>query len=235
MKVNLRRLILGNPKADSQPTEGSLHKRVRNIRSIWYNEQDEDVGIEKLFRLFLAVSQFLFPGTYIKEWSGRYGVAVRELSVDVFILCKVLFPFLIVYFGWQHNNIAFYTMIWFLLETLLYVPTLIFASDYFTRPRSYRRSMLLLFFNYIEIAFSFGVIYSRGQYFNRPFTHWFDPIYFSFVTLSTVGYGEYFPVVMTGKVLICIESTIFVTFVVLFLNFFSTKVEHRGYFDHTKK
>ncbi len=218
-----------------KPAEGSLHKRIRNIRSIWFNEQDEDVGIEKLFRLFLGVSQFFFPGTYIKELFGRKGVAMRELSVDVFVLIKVLFPLWLAYSGWYRSHVLFLIMIWFLLETLLYVPTLIFASDYFNRPRSYRRSMLLLFFNYIEIAFSFGVIYSRGHFFNKAFTHWFDPVYFSFVTLSTVGYGEYYPVTPAGKALICIESTIFVTFVVLFLNFFSTKVEHKGYFDHTKQ
>lgn len=231
----LRKLILGKPSVDSQPTKGAIDKRIDNIKAIWNNEQHNDIGIEKLLRLFLAISQFLFLGTYIKEIFGKKGIAYQDLSVDIFVLIKTIFPLFILYFGIQNNDFLFAILLWFLIETMLYVPTLIFASDIFSRPRSYRRSMLLLFFNYLEIVVSFGVIYSRGNYLNKTFGHWFDSVYFSFITSATIGYGDFYPVTSMGKFLVSLQSIIFLVFVVLFLNFFSNKVESNGYFDRENK
>lgn len=235
MKSILKKLVLGKISPNEAPREGTISKRIRNINAIWNNVHHDDMGIEKIVRLFLAVSQFLFPGIYLKQLFAKKGIAYRDLSVDAFVMIKVSFPFTLLYFGLQDNDVLFYLMLWFLLETMLYVPTLIFASDLFSKPRSYRRSMLLLFFNYIEIVFSFAVIYSRGSYLNQPFHHWFDPVYFSFVTAASIGYGDYYPVTPTGKFLVTLQSVIYLTFVVMFLNFFSGKVESKGYFDRTAK
>jgi hypothetical protein len=92
--------------------------------------------------------------------------------------------------------------------------------------------MLLLFFNYIEIVFSFGVLYTCGENMNKSFASWYDPIYFSMVTSSSIGFGDYFPVTTYAKVLVSIQALFFLSFVVLFLNFFSNKVKNKGYFDH---
>ena len=105
-------------------------------------------------------------------------------------------------------------MIYVLLETVLYIPTLIFASDMFSKPRSYKRSMLLLFLNYIEIIFSFGVLYSCGNYLNKPFGHWFDAIYFSTINSASIGYGDFYPVTTVGKVLATAQAFLFLLFVV---------------------
>ena len=91
--------------------------------------------------------------------------------------------------------------------------------------------MLLLFLNYLEVVFAFGVLYSIGDSMNKPFSHWFDSIYFSLITSSSIGYGDYYPVSLLGKVLVSFQSMFFLSFVVLFLNFFSTKVKAKGYFD----
>jgi hypothetical protein len=187
-----------------------------------------------MFRLFLAASPFFFLGMYIKEISGRRGQAHQDLAVDILVLGKVFFPILILSQGWQNNLFLFVVLIWFMIETLLYVPTLIFASDSLSRPRSYRRSMLLLFFNYLEIIFDFSVIYAAGNFFNMPFHTWFDPIYFSFITSASIGYGDFYPVTPAGKLIVSCHSVVFLIFVVVFLNFFSSKIQSKGYFDHTK-
>ncbi len=232
MKPFFKKLILGKPSPNQIPKEGTIKKRIRNIKAIWNNDHQDDMGIEKLVRLFLATSQFLFPGIYVKQFFVKMGEAYQDLSVDITVLIKVSLPFVLIYFNLFDNNILFFFMIWFLLETMLYVPTLIFASDLFSKPRSYRRSMLLLFLNYLEMALSFAVIYKRGNYLNQPFTHWFDPIYYSFVTAASIGYGDFYPVTPTGKLLVSIQSIIYLTFVVMFLNFFANKAETKGYFDH---
>jgi len=91
--------------------------------------------------------------------------------------------------------------------------------------------MLLLFLNYTEIIFAFGVLYSCGDYFNKPFGNWFDSVYFSIITSSSIGYGDYYPVKTIGKILVSAQAMLFLFFVVLFLNFFSTKIKSKGYFD----
>jgi hypothetical protein len=235
MEFFLKKLILGNPSVDESPAQPAIQKRIKNIKTIWNNEQHDDIGIEKILRLFLAISQFLFLGTYIKQIFYRKGIAYQDLSVDIFVLIKVIFPFIVIYNGWENNPIVFFFLMWFLIETLLYVPTLIFASDIFSKPRSYRRTMLLLFFNYMEVVLSFAIIYARGHHIEPKDSAWYDYIYFSFVTASTIGYGDYHPVTPVGKLLVCIQAIVFVIFMVLFFNFLSGKVEGAGYFGGKNK
>jgi hypothetical protein len=69
---------------------------------------------------------------------------------------------------------------------------------------------------------------------NKPFMHWFDAIYFSIVTSVTIGFSDFYPVAPMGKFLVSAQSLFFLLFVVLFINFFSNKVESKGYFDRDK-
>lgn len=231
MKIFFKKLLLGrHPSEDPLPI-GAVEKRVQNIKAIWNNEHEDDIGIEKLLRLFLAVSQFFFLGTYVKEISGRKGGAIHDLAVDLYVLAKAVFPVFVLWFGLQSNPWVLALILWMMAETILYVPTLIFASDIFSRPRSYRRSMLLLCINYLEIVLSYGVLYASGDYLNKPMTQAIDAVYFSFITSATVGYGDIYPVTTTGKVLVSCQSLIFLIFVVVFLNYFSNKVEGKGYFE----
>lgn len=231
----LRKLLLGNvsrlPKARHNPIE----KRILNLKSIWNNDHQDDNGIEKIIRLFLSSSQLLFPGIYIKYFAAKKGEEYQDLAMDGYILLKVAFPILILWNHWQTSSWALGLMLYVLLETVMYIPTLIFASDLISRPRSYKRSILLLFFNYLEIIFAFAVLYSCGNYLNHPLNTSIDAIYFSIVTSSSIGYGDWHPVTKTGKILVSTQALLFLFFVVLFLNFFSTQIKSKGYFDHENK
>jgi len=231
MKEVLHKLLLGKNGRTNVPDYNPIKSRIENIKAIWNNERQDDNGIEKILRLFLATSQLFLPGLYIKYFASRKGVQYKDLAVDIFVIMKAIFPLLILTNGWQEHTFIIVLMVYLVLETVFYIPTLIFASDLFSTPRSYKRSILLLFFNYLEMVFAFAVLYSCDDYLNKPFTHWFDPIYFSTVTSSTIGFGEYYPVKPIGKFLISIQSVLVLMYVVLFLNFFSTKIEPKGYFN----
>jgi hypothetical protein len=232
MKQFFQKLLLGKVSMKDKPKLDPIQKRILNIQSIWNNDHQDDNGIEKIVRLFLSISQLLFPGVYIKYVLYKTKFEWQDLAMDIYILVKLSLPFFILLYQWQHFSLMIALMVYFLVETILYIPTLIFASDMLSRPRSYKRSMLLLFFNYIEIVVSFGVLYSCGNNMNIPFTTWYDPIYFSIVTSSSIGFGDYYPVTMFAKALVSVQALFFLTFVVLFLNFFSTKLKSKGYFDH---
>lgn len=235
MKRVIKKIFIGNQTEENTKPTGSIGKRIINIKAIWNNHHQNDVGIEKIFRLFLASSQFLFPGIYIKHFFGKKGSQIHDLAMDVYVLSKVLLPFLLVYFQYTHNHIIIGCIVWLMAETILYVPSLIFASDTISSPSSYRRSMLLLFLNYMELIFSFALIYSHSNYLNVPFQKWYDPIYFSFTTMTTIGFGDFHPVTGIGKLLVCCQSLLFLAFVVLFINYFSNRVEKGGYFGASKK
>lgn len=224
-----KKLLIGKVSQNHTPRLNPIRKRILNIQSIWNNDHQDDNGIEKIFRLFLSVSQLLFPGIYIKTIANKIDNCYQDLTMDFYIIFKVIFPFLIIYNHWQNHSFLIYIMVYLLLETVLYIPTLIFASDLFSKPRSYKRSMLLLFFNYLEIIIAF--LYTLGNNMNRPFEHWFDPIYFSVVSSNSIGFGDYYPITTFGRVLVTIQAMFFLSFVVLFLNFFTTKVKSKGYFD----
>jgi hypothetical protein len=232
MKQFFKKLLLGKVSMKDKPKVDPIQKRILNIKSIWNNDHQDDNGIEKIVRLFLSISQLVFPGVYIKYVLYKTKFEWQDLAMDIYILVKLAFPFFILINQWQHFSLIIVLMVYFLAETILYIPTLIFASDMLSKPRSYKRSMLLLFFNYIEIVVSFGVLYSCGNNMNLPFTTWYDPIYFSIVTSSSIGFGDYYPVTTFAKALVSIQALFFLTFVVLFLNFFSAKMKSKGYFDH---
>ena len=230
MNTILRKLLVGKVSINYKPKLNPIQKSILNTRAIWNNDHQDDNGIEKMVRLFLSGSQLLFPGIYIKYLACKKGYEYQDLALDFYVIAKVVFPLLTLIYDWQTNDYIVWILIYLLLETVLYIPTLIFASDLFSRPRSYKRSMLLLFFNYLEIVVSFGVLYTLGENMNKPFGHWFDPIYFSMVSSSSIGFGDYYPVTTFGKVLESLQAMFFLSFVVLFLNFFSTKVKSKGYF-----
>ena len=227
-----KKLLLGKVSLKDKPKIDPIQKRLLNIKSIWNNDHQDDNGIEKMIRLFLSISQFIFPGVYIKYILYKTKFEWQDLAMDIYILAKLFFPFFVLVYQCQHITVLIALIVYFLAETILYIPTLIFASDMLSKPRSYNRSMLLLFFNYIEIIVAFGVLYSCGNNMNIPFITWYDPIYFSVVTSSSIGFGDYYPVTTFAKILVSIQALFFFTFVVLFLNFFSTKMKSKGYFDH---
>lgn len=235
MRRIIRKLLLGNVTKMDKPKFNPIQKKIQNIKAIWNNDHQDDNGIEKIVRLFLSSSQLFFPAVYLKYIISKKGSEYVDLTLDFYVLLKVLFPLLIIFNEWQDNTFVIGVMLYVMLETILYIPTLIFASDLFSQPRSYKRSMLLLFLNYLEMVFSFAVLYSFNTYFNKPFTHWFDPIYFSTITASTIGYGDYYPIVPMGKLLVSLQSMLVLMYVVLFLNFFSTKIKSKGYFDSSSK
>jgi hypothetical protein len=227
----IKKLLVGKVNDKYIQKTNPLKKRILNIKAIWNNDHEDDNGIEKIVRLFLSSSQLLFPGIYIKYWANRLGYEYKDLAMDFYILAKVIFPLVILLNNWQTNDYIIYILTYILLETVLYIPTLIFASDLFSQPRSYKRSMLLLFFNYLESILAFAVFYRTGNYLNAPLNHWFDAIYYSFVTSSTIGYGEYYPTTVEGKIFTILQVFLFLFFVILFMNFFSSKLKSKGYFS----
>ncbi|HTI89678.1 MAG TPA: ion channel [Puia sp.] len=224
-----RKLFFGRPEDNIRSSYSVIRRQRLNLYKVWNNETHNDIGLEKMVRLFLIVQQFLYPGIYIRNRFGRKGSTYKKLAIEFYVLLKLIFPLVSLFSGW-YSNIVIQAITGYLLsETIFYIATLFFASEIFDEPRSSRRSILLLFLNYIEISFDFAVIYGglnllRGNAHSR-----LDFVYFSFMTSSTIGFGDIYPTTNPGKYVVILHSIIFLFFIVLFLNFFS-----RGDTRHNK-
>jgi|LakMenE18May11ns_1017448.scaffolds.fasta_scaffold9919160_3 voltage-gated potassium channel len=231
----LKTLFFGKNLSNHRSAHSPLYRERASMKAIWNNYHYNDAGIEKLLRLALAFSQFMFPGIYIKHLFWRFGNLYEDLSIDVYVLFKMLFPLIILYNGLQSYSIGGFSFfifipVYFLLETVFHVSTLVLASDIFSRPRSYRRAVLLLFFNFLEIVFDFAVLYSSGHHVNPAFEHLIDPVYFSFTTSTTIGFGDYTPISTVARILVICQALIYLLFLVLFVNVFANRIEQKGYF-----
>ncbi len=223
------KIVVGKGLANELPRQSTIRHRWENLLAIWHNTYEEDAGLEKLIRLFLAGSQFLFPGLYIKHLFWRKGPLYQDFAIEGFVLFKTFFPLFILGTGLQNDPFLVALVVWFMAETIMYIPTLIFASDVFPTPRSYRRSKILIFLNYLEVVFGFAVIHAATGHLNLPMEHWFDPVYYSFMVTSTIGFGDLYPVTAMGKLLVSLQSLFYLSYIALFISFFSAG-HNKGYF-----
>lgn len=232
MKIGamLVKLLLGGNSQYVISRYTPIQTCITNLRSVWNSSRTSDHGIERLIRLFLALSVFVLPGVYFKQLFYNQRSDIQGLFTDAYVVAKLLLPIAILSYE-QIDNWFFHALqIILILETMLYIPMQIFASDFFSKPPTYRRSLLLLFVNYVELVFGYAVLYSMPNTMNREFSHWFDAVYYSAITAATIGYGDYYPISVYGKVIVSMQSMAFLVFGVLFVSFFASRIEHNRNF-----
>jgi hypothetical protein len=225
MKNILRKLFLGKPEYNTRLRYTAYETHIIYITRIWNNVKHHDIGFEKMLRLFLVAIQFIYPGLHIRNYFGKMGAISRNVSTEFYVLFKTFLPLFFLCSGLYLYRISVFISAYLTSETISYIASVIFVSDMFVKPRSYRRNILMLFLNYLEICLSFAVIYGGLHLLGDKPESVVDYIYFSVVTATTIGYGDFHPVNNAGKIIVCVQAILVLTFIVLFLNFFGSKVE----------
>jgi hypothetical protein len=190
-------LVFGTQDHDKVKSPPSSHY-FKEIKNVWENSHYQDFGIERLFRLFLVTSKLLFPGIYIKVLTRNLTLQSRKIYGELYVVFKTILPFIMLYHSLWHHQWLYIFNIYLLIETFLYVFYKIFLPEN-NREKLINRSVILLFFNFFELIASFGVIYAAGNYLNIPINSWVDALYFSFITGVTIGYGDFYPTSLYGK------------------------------------
>jgi hypothetical protein len=234
-------LLLGQP--NTRPTNKlrpALTNQWLNVKRIWKNKHNNDFGLERLLRLSLALLLFIFPGLYIRAFFGRFGLLGRKLGVELYVMIKLFLPIIFFKLGWTDNIIVALFAGIMIIETVLYLASLIFLSTEFAQPISYKRSLISVFINYIEICLDYAVIYSYCNYnitgfFNEKLTSNFQAIYFSFVTSATVGFGDIVTKNHFGQLLVVTQIILFLFFAGLFISFFASKIHDPTYYNTKRK
>lgn len=238
LKTFVRILFIGNqPLMHNEQVRSPILSQYLNVKKIWNNRHYEDFGLERLIRLSLALSQFIFPGLYFKAFFNKFGLAVRKLAVEFYVVLKLLLPLLL--FKLKLTGYLWAAVVSGVMgiETIVYLAALIYLSNESVKPVSYRRSLTALFINYMEICLDYAVIYSYcniniPHFFKEKLTSGMQVIYFSFSTSATVGYGDIVPLKSFGQELVITQIIVFLVFVGLFINFFTAKIQDPTYRDN---
>jgi voltage-gated potassium channel Kch len=89
--------------------------------------------------------------------------------------------------------------------------------------RSLNRSLILLLINYLELIVAFAVLYLQTESIGAEkmaVTDWGQALYFSLVTISTLGYGDFTPLRPAGEWLVVAETILGFVLVVLVIGAF---------------
>jgi hypothetical protein len=231
----LKALLMGNAAVRSRErVHPEIKVQILNVHRVWRNKTYRDFGLERIIRLFLVCIQFFFPGLYIRHFGGLFGGFLgRRLATELYILGKLSIPMAVLVTDYQPGPFLLALMIYLMLETMLYLSSLIFLAFEFSPTISYRRSLISIFINFLEISFSYGTLYLAGdQSYSNFFSLHFDSalhaVFFSFITSATVGYGDIFPVHPLARTLVLSQVVFSFIFIGLIFNYFSSRAHERG-------
>jgi len=212
--------IFVNPKTlVHEDKESAYRQQLKHLKDVW---RDDAYGLERLLRLFLSLAQFIFPLLLIREIFGRFGAVSRKLAVEFYNLFKLLLPLAILYSGLYRYHFIIALVIYLLSETIFHILNLIFLADVHAADVSYRRSMLLLFLHYLEVALDFAVIYIGFGLLSEKLSA-VSAVYFSMVLSTTVGFGDIHARGTAGQIAVICQLLVCVLFLILFINYFSQK------------
>jgi hypothetical protein len=228
MKKILQKIFIGDYQAELFEPQNAFLRQIDIIKSVWKNENYYAFGVERVFRLLLAVVQLFMPVMLVKVTFGALGFLSKKLAVEAYVLLKAIFPILLLKFNFFQYRICVFICVIFIIETVFYLLYLVFLSDQISNQGSYKRSLLFLFLNYIEIALCFAAIYAYLNHYNyfstvKPFASKTAIIYYSFVTAASIGYGDYSPNTNIGQILVIFQSLIFFLYLAIILNFFHSR------------
>ncbi len=217
-----KKLVLGSIADDGEQTITAYNgykEQLVYLKKVW---GDSTYGVERVVRLLICLVQFIYPTIFIRSVFGKLGMRVRKVAVEGYIIIKLALPLIVLGTGIYRYTFVAVIIIYLLSETLFHILGLIFLSDLHPFSISYRRSILLLFLHYLEVIFDFAVVYIAFDLLNKNLSP-LSALYFSFVTNTTLGYGDIYPKGAAGEITVIAQLIIFIMFVILFIDYFSSK------------
>lgn len=203
-------------------------KRLRLIRAIWDNAYPtpprEHTVIEKIFSTVTILLTFLSLSALKDRF--RKNNPVSHVFMDLYVLVwAVALTLTLVYAHKMPASVGIAVAAYRLVDIVNYRLFFLLVKSQ-ERPWTVdilRRSVAIALINFYEIVIAFAILYIMtgsvtGPGPNAPLlASRLDAFYFSLVTMATVGYGDFVPRDETGRLLVAIQISTVILFVLFLL------------------
>jgi len=178
---------------------------------------------EKSVMIIMLSVRLLCLGQFMHSWLPK---EERRHRVGYYISAWVIVLIVLLFFPFEPWGYA-WIISYHLAELIVAQLCIIFVDSYgeYLGLRSLNGVLQLLLINYFAFILGFAALYRwTGSIGNKEvvLTSPGDSIYFSIVTITTLGFGEFTPQNGVGKTLVSLEALIGVIFVALVLATFLT-------------
>jgi len=169
-----------------------------------------------VFKLLSLSSHFESPDAAIKQPKRKDVYIIFSVGILIYILCVGIRP---------ETTLDSWITGYLIIEAVTATMSVMFVGKFFSKhtPISPERSIILLFILYGQIIIGFAIFYLRfvgsvvysdccNSLIGRM-----DSLYFSTVTMTTLGYGDFRPATDIGKGLIIIQTLVGIFLLVVIL------------------
>jgi len=173
--------------------------------------------LEKTVMSFFLLIRILSPSLLIALAKHK---ETQSNLTEVYVVARFSFLGVLLFFA---SPSCWYAVLigYLLVEIYNYPLCMIFVERYSPEPpRSINRVLIFLIINYFAMILGFAALFLWAGSIRSatgPLSGPADALYFSVVTITTVGYGDFFPSDPMGKFLVSFEAIAGTLFIVLVL------------------
>jgi hypothetical protein len=203
-----------------------LLNMCKGLNAVWH---DGSFLLFRLFRLALALVQFVLPHNLLclaieplARLLGSENAGYRSLYwvTDLYIVAKLMVPLFILHQSWIMQVWVYWLCFGLTVESIVYILGNVFIPG---RAASNLRSPLMLLLSYFAVTASFACMYFGQGHINGLDSPG-DAIFFSFITSSTMTYGDMEPTTSFGQSLVVFQVVTSALFIIAFFPVFFSRM-----------
>ena len=226
----LRKIYIGPCVNPQKQYRAALSDLLFQLKELW--KHGTHFGFSRLLRFAFVIVQFFSLYSYIAHFFDKMGYLGGKIFAEFYVLAKCILTFVILFYI-KDSTFFCVLAIYFLVDTVLFNAGIIMLSDVILKPALDRRSMVLLGLNYLQLCAAFALLYLHTDSIIKLETS-LQALYFSFVTSTTLGFGEFHPTGRTGYLITIFQLIISVIFIALFVSYFMTRLTGKKNFMDEK-
>ncbi len=192
--------------------------------------QETKTYILDLWIAIIRLLGWVSPFQLINKILRKSGITISHSFVDTWVLSNLILSFLalLLFTIFSCSWIRWAFIIWAslrVLELVIYQFSILLVDQYESSKYAlagYRRILVLSLMNYVEILFWFAFFYRnwsslfKDDYYVLATS--VGSIYYSLVTMSTLGYGEVHPLSNLTRILVTLQLAISIILLVLIVS-----------------